>query len=120
MALEVLSMASLIDWRCLGKRSMRIVVREPTNCLEWTMLGSIEGGFAGSGVDGVGELFGGVDDEHRHDGSLVGDYELMGFWALEGPGWVVSFPEGAFRMFKGAFIWGVLVWADEAVRAVGG
>jgi hypothetical protein len=33
---------------------------------------------------------------------------------------VVSFPEGAFRMFKGAFIWGVLVWADEAVRAVGG
>jgi hypothetical protein len=48
---------------------------------------------------------------------------MMGFWALEGPDWVVSFTEGAFGMFKGAFIWGVLVWAcgaDGAVRAVGG
>jgi hypothetical protein len=65
----------------------------------------------------------GDDDEHRHDWSLVGDYELMGFWALEGPGWVVSFTEGAFGMFKGAFIWGVPIWAcgtDGAVRAVGG
>jgi hypothetical protein len=47
----------------------------------------------------------------------------MGFWALEGPGWVVSFTEGAFGMFKGAFIWGVPVWAcgtDGAVRLVGG
>jgi hypothetical protein len=90
------------------------------------MLGSIEGdspaavstGSANSSGGG-----GGVDDEHRHDGSLVGGYELMGFWALEGPGWVISFTEGAFGMFKGAFIWGVLVWAcgaDGAVRAVGG